>query len=606
MDKTDIKKENTPFHNAEIRHEGTFVTPQGDQVLSVYVDLSGRLRTDSLCIVKASEPKFALSTSQSIRLSRPGVFRNTGEVLVKDKQEGRVRTSTSKTTEVPTEESDLHRERTNAVNVALELCRSKISINQTSNTKRTNSTCSENTFGKDWLIYCTSICPMKDQELEWKRTFPDSYTSVSNIYRPTQFAQGLGLGVSEHIGVCGKSEPARANFHGFKTIEVNRKTQFVIHGPVLYVDDPYRCINEAKTGWQSLCAMTFVKSHNYALQREYRFALLSIKTDVGDVFDLPISGILRDCLVPITVRENSSENGGEAISIDDSSNHKTKMTSRGYTYKRRIRRSKHEMSRWNKDKDVKDQASEEVFEQTVKSPIEIPDPFPKQEESHPDVILYQLSGRSIHYTYNAYRDVETKHWRIETVQGNSVTGDESAERVRPESFKLPSSVLLEPLEEHPVDPRLILNMCLNPSIPKPPIPYEGFSRFNKSEIYHALACSWSLGMAVNLLKGTEQARAAASAWYAFRFVLDLVALFGPIVKSVCIIRECVAVVELKRSPMSDSVAWATISGTGTYTLYIDDGITEDLVFKGQLSQEGSISPGAYTDALQQRGWLRKI
>ena len=599
------EKTRASFHNSRTMHEGTFVTPQGDQVLAVYVDLTGELLTRPVCLAKASEPQFSLATTPSVRLSRPGVFRETGEVLIRDEQEGRVHTSSCKTVITPTEEAGLLRERTKAINVALELCRSKISMNHQTNVRRTNTTSSVNTFGRDWLIYSTSICPTKDEEVEWERTFPETYTSVTHIHRPTQFAQGLGLGVCEHIGVHGKPNPVRAKFKGFKTVEVQRKTQMVLHGPVLYVNDPYRCITEAEEGWESLCAMIFVKSREYASQKEYRFALLSIKPEVGEVLDLPMSGVLRDCLVPLANPVNRSETAGATISIDDSHDHKTKVTPNGYTYRRRIRRSKREESKWGHEEAGRGKSSEEVIEETVTSPDEIPDPFPAEDEKQPDVILFQLCGGAIRYTYNAYREKETNRWRIETVQGDYENGDESGERVRPESLNLPPGVLLESLQEHPVDPRLVLDMCLNPSIPKPPLAYEGFARYNSSEIDHALACGRSLGMAVDLLKGTDQARAAASAWYAFRFILDLVALFGPIVKSVCIVRESVAVVELKKSHLSDSVAWATFSGTGTYTLYIDDGITEDLVFNGRLSQVGSISPGTYIEELQQRGWLRK-
>ena len=69
----------------------------------------------------------------------------------------------------------------------------------------------------------------------------------------------------------------------------------------------------------------------------------------------------------------------------------------------------------------------------------------------------------------------------------------------------------ETLDGHPVDPRLVLEFCLNPSVPKPPIPYRGLSRCSPTEVAHVLACGESLRMAVDLLDGVERARAAASA-----------------------------------------------------------------------------------------------
>ena len=141
-------------------------------------------------------------------------------------------------------------------------------------------------------------------------------------------------------------------------------------------------------------------------------------------------------------------------------------------------------------------------------------------------------------------------------------------------------------------------------MPKPPIPYRGLSRCSPIEIAHVLACGESLWMAVDLLDGVERARAAASAWYAQRFVLDLVTQFGPIVHTVCIIRDSVAVVELTRATLTRAVAWAAFSGAGTYLLYIDDGKVEEKVFPGGFSRAGCMDPGAYVKLLERYGWVR--
>ena len=317
--------------------------------------------------------------------------------------------------------------------------------------------------------------------------------------------------------------------------------------------------------------------------------------------------MLKDCLLPVTFPEDRSDTGRTEVSIDDSTDHKKKVSPSGYTYYRRIRRGTRKDSNWRENEDRTDQSSEEVIEETVTSPDEIPEPFPAQEEKPPDVILFEQCDGKLRYIHRAYREENRppRHWRIETARENAVVGEGAGGRVRPESLILPRGVRLESLHEHPIDPRRVLDLCLNPSAPKRPMAHEGFSRCSRSEIGHILACRRSLGVAVDLLTDTEQEQAAASAWYAFRFILDLVALFGPIVRSVCIIREYVAVVELERAPLSEAVAWATFSGTGTYSLYIDDGNTEELVASEYLSRRGSISPGAYIDVLQRNGWKRK-
>ena len=147
--------------------------------------------------------------------------------------------------------------RVRAINAGLRLCHANLSVSGSAKTKRTHTAASALTFGKDWLIYCTSLLPEAGEEGAWRRTFPENYTSVARIHRPTQFAQALGLAVCKHIGATGKPAPMKATFHGFKTFEVHRTPQIVLHGPVLYVDDPYRCIDDADTGWAQICSMIF-------------------------------------------------------------------------------------------------------------------------------------------------------------------------------------------------------------------------------------------------------------------------------------------------------------------------------------------------------------
>ena len=68
------------------------------------------------------------------------------------------------------------------------------------------------------------------------------------------------------------------------------------------------------------------------------------------------------------------------------------------------------------------------------------------------------------------------------------------------------------------------------------------------------------------------------------------------------IRECVAVVELEPAPFSDAVAWATFSGTGTYTVHVQRGYVEELVFPGRFSRAVPISESVYVEALRNNDW----
>ena len=592
------------FPKARIVGEGSSLTPQGNNVQTTYVDLSGKVEAERLCLVKATEPQHDLGTASTMRLSRPAVFQDTGEVLIQDEQEGRARTLISESVDVASKEAELLGQRVSALNAAMQLGRIKMSVSGSQWKNQTNTSTSAVTFGGDWLIYCTSMRPRKEEEEAWRRTLPAAYTSFTPIYRPTQFAQGLGLGVCEHIGVHGKPQPVRGMFHGFRTVEERRRTQMVLHGPMLYVDSPYRCIEEAETGWEKLFAMIFLKSRerDYAAQKEYRFIMLSIRPEVGDVFDLPVSGLLKDCLSPATYPEGEPEATAAAISKNESPVSEPRPTGSTYTYRRRITRR--ERSGWNREEPGSDQSKEKVVEETVTSPEEVPEPFPSGEERQPDVIVVQQVGTRFQFIHKAYRDEETKHWRLKTLPGNPVVADGPASGDRPAGLVVPPGLRYETSDEHPVDPRFVLDLCLNPSVPKPPIPYGDLSRCSPTDIAHVLACGESLWMAVDLLDGVEQTQAAASAWYAQRFILDLVPRFGPIVQTVCIIRDSVAVVELTRARLTGAVAWAALSGAGTYLLHIDDGKTEEQVFPGSFSRAGRLGPGTYVELLERYGWTR--
>ena len=534
--------ESQSFPDAVMLNDGGFTSAQGNLVQTNYVDLSGMLPMSGVTLAKASEPQYDLRTIGTVRLSRPAVFCTTGEVLVKDEQEGQARTETRDTVEEP-EDGELER-RVRALRAGMRLGPSTLSIKDArAKSTRTNTTSAKVTFGQDWMIYSTSAWPDPDEEEAWRQTFPDGYTSVARIYRPAQFALALGLGICEHIGVAGKPAPMTGTFKGFKKVKVERTSQMVLHGPVLYVDDPYRTIEMAEEGWPQICSMIFVKSRKYTAQKEYRFAVLSIRAEVDDVVDLPVSGIMRDCLesvntpligpeVQVAIRKDSTETPGK------------RETSRSYSYRRRT--VKRESRNWSNEEGKRSE-NEEIFEETLTSPEEVPEPFPS-EQKRPDVIIFHQVGGQYRFQHQAYWNEETMRWRIETLRENPEVVEKPRLGRPPRGLEVPDDLRLNVVDVPAAAPEFILDLCLNPSVPRPPVEYPRLKRLSGPEIGHAMGSYWSLTMALSLLDGADQERAAASAWYAFRFVLDLIRRFGAIVKSVCVIDECVVVVELERAP----------------------------------------------------------
>ena len=588
------------FPDAVLLNDGGVTSPQGNLVQTNYVDLSGTLPTGGVTLAKVAQPQFDLREKGTVRLSRPGVFRKTGEVLIRDDQEGEARTETKDTVEEPAD-SDLDR-RVRALRAGVRLGRSGLSIkNATATSSRTKSATERVTFGRDWLIYSTSILPDEEEQEAWRGTFPDDYTSVLRLYRPAQFALALGLGICEHVGVSGKPAPMTGTFHGFRTVKVERSAQMVLHGPVLYVEEPYETIMAAEEGWPQVCSMIFVKSRAYAAQKEYRFAVLSIPENVGEVVDLPVSGMMQDCFKPVKTPVVGSE-PEVAIEEDGSKAPGKRETSRSYTYRRRT--VKRESGEWGQGDEKDGRKKEEIVEEMVTSPEEVTAPFPS-EQKQPDVVIFHQIGSHYSLRHNAYRDEETTRWRIETLRENPAIVERPRLGKPPPELEVPEDLRFDVVDGPPVPPEFILDLCLNPSMPRPPGKYPRLKWLSGPELGHAIGSYWSLTMALGLLDGVDQERAAASGWYAFRFVLDLVTSFGAIVKSVCVIDECVVVVELETAPSTGAVAWATFSGAGTYTLYVDRGGVQELVYPAKFSRAGPIGESTLVETLSKHGWSPK-
>ena len=276
-----------------------------------------------------------------------------------------------------------------------------------------------------------------------------------------------------------------------------------------------------------------------------------------------------------------------------------------YTYSRRVTQTKWSSVKSGKGKAEDRKEEQEVVEETVVSPEKLRKPFPDDKEKTPDVIIFHQYGTRARYIYEAFRNVETERWRVEMVRSMELDGGEPVDLEWPEHLSVPPKIAYEARTVLPWDPELIIEYCLDPSRPRALGMHDAATDWTTEEIGHVLACHRSLGIAVELVPELERERAAASAWYALGFVADLVTEFGPIARSVCIIREAIAVVELSRARFSGAVGWLTFSGSGTYTLHIRKGYVEEFTLPGRFTRAHPIGRGIYADALHQNGWHRK-
>ena len=134
---------------------------------------------------------------------------------------------------------------------------------------------------------------------------PDDYDHNSYIYRPRAFARALASMVADQFGPQGKPDEMKHTYDGELRLVTEHETQLVIHGPVIYVEDPYGTISNARDNWDFMVRSAFVKHDKYRDQREYRFLVLTEDKSTPETLDLSVSLEMLE-----TMESRDRETGG--------------------------------------------------------------------------------------------------------------------------------------------------------------------------------------------------------------------------------------------------------------------------------------------------------
>ena len=151
-------------------------------------------------------------------------------------------------------------------------------------------------FGRNGWIYCASIEPVTPEEqAAWREGMPAGYDAVSSIRRPREFARALGAMAAEQVRPRCRIVLLRNTVDG-QTFCTAHKSQTVYHGPVVYVDDPRRFLQEASSELELSLLLVFTKHAAHRAQREYRFLVWTEDDPEEDVVDLEVSPALVDAM----------------------------------------------------------------------------------------------------------------------------------------------------------------------------------------------------------------------------------------------------------------------------------------------------------------------
>ena len=281
-------------------NEGFFMDEEGHLIISTYVDLRERKnRVPITTLVKGCREQYAIENCNTIRLSRPSLFREFGEGLIRDPGEGHAEHKEVLLERV-NDPQDMKKAQDldNEMMKVVELSGSSIkSTVRTTGTKKSHYKTNSITYGKEWWIFCTSIEPKGEGNTRrWRASLDTEYNHTSRICRPRTFAQALGAMVTEQLGPQGNETQMKHSFKDQEEFHTDHKFQWVIHGPVLYVENTYETIENISLELGEPYAQMFVKEKKYQNQQEYRFAVLTQKELSEEVLDLDVSLAMRGAM----------------------------------------------------------------------------------------------------------------------------------------------------------------------------------------------------------------------------------------------------------------------------------------------------------------------
>ena len=280
-------------------YEGYYLTEDDHMVGFIHVDLRPPAdRESAKTLVKGCHKEHAIELSGKIRVSKPTFFRDHGRGLIMDTGETRI----SRTTTACRVRDD-----TIALNEVInEWLRAnglsdtvKVTVRDAI-TRITDTNVDTYSFGTNGWIFSTSMEPRNDEEWSrWQDSMDEDYDHVSHIYRPREFARALGSMVVDQLGPQGQEEELTHAFHGREVRKTLHRAQLIIHGPVLYVEDPYSMFVAAADNRPSVEIMrsfgplifhtVFVKGSEHRDQREYRFVIWTKEEPINETVDLDVS-----------------------------------------------------------------------------------------------------------------------------------------------------------------------------------------------------------------------------------------------------------------------------------------------------------------------------
>ena len=594
-------------------NEGFFLNDAEHIIMTSYIDLRppGN-RTPITSLVRGCERKYALEDCGTIMISNPSRFREYGEELILDVQEGLAKEESVVTTQETATESTRQRA-VSQLNEAFELLDTSMRLTHSeSNTKTNTDTASQSfTYAKEWWVFCTSIQPATDEWDAWRGALPKAYDHVSVIGQPAKFAQALANMVAEQLGPQLSKGSMTSSTGGVETAKTKHKTQWVLHGPVVYTDSVYDLLEGITNNEQRLAAQIFVKGREYAAQQEYRFAILNEGAEQETVI-LQISGMMRDALKQTDhglVRHTRVPLNSE-VNPETDPPHGKSETPKPILKQANMRKRVAKREEWRSEArgpDGEMLSSDGGFRESVRERT---------------VTWSQESEESKfqELTHNSQGDHETE----ESLSSHGLSEDEEIRSTIKDDEEVIKELALEEFEleeEHSEDGQLAIpiwtgtgrvyksfeEMLSDPTYPMRPLGEVWQEDVNTpAEITKTYRAVDVLDMKMKDIQEQFRQEMASAGWYAMLCIRNIYGRLGDIVDTVSIERERFVVIRLKDSETFNARGRIVIAPSGAYAYSLYSSNEEQLGYGGLEWGTTFFPIGNQIETFERYGWPKKV
>ena len=595
--------------------EGFLLDDAGNLIATTYVDLrDAASRTPIRKLVKGCRREHALLDSETILISSLARFREEGENLIRDEQEGLAKDNTE-TVMPPTPAQAIERRRNADLIEAHELLDSEVRLKRSVTHRRVERSSQSLAFGTEWWIYSTAIAPETDEEwAAWWATLDPGYDHASEIGQPAKFAEALGRMVAEQLGPQGKDGWMQGTFGGAEGVKTQHDMQWVLHGPVVYSDRLYETLTREPPDTSSLARWLFTKSATHAAMREYRFAVLRGQT-VDDKVHLKISGMMRDALRPtryglVRPTPEPAEVTTEADNTSSPTTGKMRVTHKRATAKERV------VQRQEMRSEIKgpggqilssnSDSRENVRERTVVTDLD-PD-----DQSLAEALRVGVEGKSVPPTEAAEpppasdgpateREKADEDVVKELAFGSDGFVDRDTTRVDQAAVTPGGGTgVLKALYES------FEKMLRDPATPMGPMTETwAEAALDREEVLRIYSMVATLSHKVTLVDIVNRRDAASACWHAIQCIRNIYARLGDIVETVSIERERFVVMQLRESQREGAAGRIVVEPRGGYVYYFKRG-TKQVAGHGTAEVGMMFFPiGSSLETFEEYGWPAK-